>query len=429
MATDDEATPPPTTSRRSFLTGLGLTAAGIGGAAYAIRESKGQPTPEELAAARAVSLSDNTLQVNGTSVNVSCPDHRSLLLVLREDLGLTGTKKGCNLGECGACTVLEDGRPIYSCLKLAKECVGKQITTIEGLEKNGRVHAVQQAFMDHLGSQCGFCSPAMIMSGAALLDEHPDPTPEQVRMAISGVVCRCGNYPHEVDAILAAAKAGGTPTPSTAEGPAIHPLPAGRNKPYPRVEADPKVEIHRDPGSEALTALQRSPRPADGYPKATGRARYAGDIGFHPDDPVRQPLFIKAVRCPHAHASVVRIDDRRARALPGVRAVVTYKDVADALRAERTYLSGRARFVGETVAVVAADTQEMAQQALDLIKVEWDVLPIYSDIEENLRTNNTQIHPEGPVCGFGGPQPADVPTWEARVGNLEEGFAQADLII
>ncbi len=146
-----------------------------------------------------------------------------MLLVLREDLGLTGTKKGCNLGECGACTVLEDGRPIYACLKLAKEAVGRQITTIEGLEKDGRLHPVQQAFIDHAGSQCGFCSPAMIMSGAALLLENPHPTPEQVRMAISGVVCRCGNYPHEVEAILAAAGAGGGATANAAAEPTRRP--------------------------------------------------------------------------------------------------------------------------------------------------------------------------------------------------------------
>jgi aerobic-type carbon monoxide dehydrogenase small subunit (CoxS/CutS family) len=358
---DDATTPsqPASTSRRSFLTGAGVTAVGVAGVGLAVREATKEPTAGDLRAPRAASLSDITLQVNGKSINVSAPDHRSLLLVLREDLGLTGTKKGCNLGECGACTVLEDGRPIYACLKLAKEAVGKQITTIEGLETDGRLHPLQQAFIDHAGSQCGFCSPAMIMSGVALLNENPHPTPEHVRMAISGVVCRCGNYPHEVDAILAAAKAGvGNTASAAAAGPAVLLPAAGRHKPYPRGEADPPVEIHHDAGSKALAALQRSQRPVDGYVKATGRARYAGDIGFHPDDPFRQPLFTKAVRCPHAHAAVVSIDDRKAWALPAVRAIVTYRDVESMRRIQRTFLSGRARFVGETVAVVAADTQE-----------------------------------------------------------------------
>ena len=434
MDHDDGTTPsePASASRRSFLTGLtgvGVAAVGLAGAGVAIRQATVEPTAEDLDTPRAASLSDNTLQVNGKSVNVSVPDHRSLLLVLREDLGLTGTKKGCNLGECGACTVLEDGRPIYACLRLAKDAVGRQITTIEGLEADGRLHPLQQAFIDHAGSQCGFCSPAMIMSGAALLRENANPTPEQVRMAISGVVCRCGNYPHEVEAILAAARARVATTGSAAaEGSGALPL-AGRHKPYPRSEVDPPVEIHRDAASQALAALQRSPRPLDGYAKATGRARYAGDIGFHPDDPVRQPLFAKAVRSPHAHATVVSIDDRRARALPGVRAIVTYRDVESMRRIQRTFLSGRARFFGETVAVVAADTQDIAQQALDLIDVRWDVHEIFPDVEENLKRDNRQIHAGGSVSGFGGPQPADVPTWEARVGNLDAGFAEADRIV
>src|SRR6516225_1910948 len=399
----DQTTPaePTSPSRRSFLTGVagaGVTAAGIAGAGLAIRQARNEPTAAELETPLAVPVSDNVLQINGKSVNVSCPDHRSLLLVLREDLGLTGTKKGCNLGECGACTVLEDGHPIYACLKLAKDAVGKQITTIEGLEKDGRLHPVQQAFMDHVGSQCGFCSPGMIMSGAALLAENPHPAPEQVRMAISGVVCRCGNYPHEVEAILAAAKAGGgASTTAVASGVVPLPVSPGRNKPYPRRQADPPVEVHRDPSSQALAALQRPTRPIDAYPKATGRARYAGDIGFHPDDPVRKPLFAKAVRCPHAHATLVRIDDRRARALPGVRGIVTAREVEAAKRAERTFISERCRFVGETVAVVAAENQDIAQQALELIEVGWDAHPIYPDMEENLRRDNREVHAGGSV--------------------------------
>jgi xanthine dehydrogenase molybdenum-binding subunit len=243
-------------------------------------------------------------------------------------------------------------------------------------------------------------------------------------------VCRCGNYPHEVEAILAAAGGGaGSIGNVAAEGTAVLPLASGRNKPYPRHEADAPVEIHRDSASPAIAAFQRSPRPVDGYAKATGRARYAGDIGFHSDDPVRQPLCAKAVRCPHAHAEVVSIDDRKARALPGVRAIITYRDVADSMQAQRTFLSGHVRFFGEAVAAVAADNQDIAQQALDLIDVRWNVREVFPDVEENLKRDNREIHAGGSVCGFGGPQPADVPTWEARVGNLEAGFAEADMIV
>jgi CO/xanthine dehydrogenase Mo-binding subunit/aerobic-type carbon monoxide dehydrogenase small subunit (CoxS/CutS family) len=423
---------PASPSRRSFLTGaagVGVSAVGLAGTGFAFRKLDEQPTAQQLGSTPAAVVSDLTLQINGNTVNVSVPDHRSLLLVLREDLGLTGTKKGCNLGECGACTVLQDGRPIYACLKLAKETVGKQITTIEGLEKDGRLHPLQQAFIDRMGSQCGFCSPGMIMSGAGLLLDNPNPTPQQVRMAISGVVCRCGNYPHEVDAILAAARAGAGAIGSATQDADAVVLGGGRNKPYPRTETDPPAQIHREAASAGIAALHRPVKPLDGYVKATGRARYAGDLGFHSDDPFRKPLFAKAVRCPHAHASVISIDDRKARALPGVRAVVTYKDVEQAKRVERTFMSGHARTVGEAVAAIAADTQDIAQQALELIDIRWDVHETFPDIEENLERDNRQIHADGSVCGFGRPQPADVPTWEARVGNLEEGFAAADVVV
>jgi len=431
--TGKDGNEPVSTSRRSFLTGaagVGVAAVGIGGAKVALDEAKKEPTAEELRAPEADSLSDITLEVNGKSVNVSVPDQRSLLLVLREDLGLTGTKKGCNLGECGACTILENGKPIYACLKLAKDAVGSQITTIEGLETEGRLHPLQQAFIDHAGSQCGFCSPAMIMSGAGLLLENPNPTPEEVRTAISGVICRCGNYPHEVDAILAAAKAGNGTTAAAAAGATAYiPRTTGQNKPYPRNEIDPRVEIKRVADTEKLAALHQPVKPLDGYAKATGRARYSGDIGFHSDDPLRSPLCAKALRCPHAHAQVISFDDSKARALPGVRAIVSFKDVVESERRQRTYLSGHARFVGEAVAVVAADTQDIAQQALELIDVRWKVLETFGDAETNLRTDNRQIHATGSVCGFGGSQPADVPTWEARVGDLNAGFAEADHII
>jgi xanthine dehydrogenase molybdenum-binding subunit len=243
-------------------------------------------------------------------------------------------------------------------------------------------------------------------------------------------VCRCGNYPHEVSAILAASGAGaGSVAIAAAAQAAVGPLIAGHNKPYPRTEADPPVEIHRAADSKDLAALNRPIRPLDGYAKATGRARYAGDIGFHQDDPIRQPLFAKAVRCPHAHAKVVRFDDSKARALAGVRGIVTYREVTEALRDERTYLSGDCRFVGEAIAVVAADTQDIAQQAVELIEVDWEVLEIYPDPEVNLKTDNRHIHAGGSVCGFAEPQPSDVPTWEARHGDLEAGFAEADVIV
>ena len=145
------------------------------------------------------------LRVNGEQYDVVVSPNETLVEVLRERLELTGTKMGCGEGACGTCTVLLDGRPIRSCLTLAVEVQGKEIVTIEGLAEDGQLHPVQKAFIDHGAIQCGFCSPAMILTGKALLDENPHPTEAEVRHAISGVVCRCTGYTKIVEAVLAAA--------------------------------------------------------------------------------------------------------------------------------------------------------------------------------------------------------------------------------
>jgi carbon-monoxide dehydrogenase small subunit len=144
------------------------------------------------------------LNVNGEVKEAIIEPRTTLLQVLREGLGLTGTKRGCDIGDCGACTVLIDGIPNLSCLTLAIEAQNKEIITIEGLEQSGKLHPLQQAFIDHFAVQCGFCTPGMIMSAKALLDENTCPTEEDVREAISGNLCRCTGYVKIVEAILAA---------------------------------------------------------------------------------------------------------------------------------------------------------------------------------------------------------------------------------
>jgi len=142
-------------------------------------------------------------KVNGEHYEVAVKPNRTLLEVLREDLGLTGTKVGCNQGDCGSCTVLLDGKAVCSCLTLAVEAQGKEIITIEGLASNGQLHPIQQAFIDYFAIQCGYCTPGMIMSAKALLDENPDPTEDEVRRALQGNLCRCTGYVKIVEAILA----------------------------------------------------------------------------------------------------------------------------------------------------------------------------------------------------------------------------------
>lgn len=148
-----------------------------------------------------------TLKVNDREYDLVIPVNRTLTQVLRENLMLTGTKQGCSLGDCGSCTVLMDGQPVNSCLVLAVEAEGHQILTIEGLSEEGKLHPIQQAFVEHGSIQCGFCSPGMILSAKALLDKNPTPAKSEIREALSGNLCRCTGYQKIVDAIESVAKA------------------------------------------------------------------------------------------------------------------------------------------------------------------------------------------------------------------------------
>ena len=146
--------------------------------------------------------------MNGESHTVAAEPHHTLLEVLREELGLTGTKHGCELGECGACTVLVDGTPVLSCLTLPLQIGAAEVTTVEGLAQGGRLHPLQIAFAEQGAAQCGYCTPGMLMSAKALLDADPRPTRDAIRLAISGNLCRCTGYTKILDAIEQASRPG-----------------------------------------------------------------------------------------------------------------------------------------------------------------------------------------------------------------------------
>ena len=151
-----------------------------------------------------------TLRVNGVERELRLDARVTLLDALRDTLGLTGTRKGCDQGACGACTVLVDGRRVLSCLMLAAQCDGRQVTTIEGLAQDGRLHPVQQAFLSHDAFQCGYCTPGQILSAVSLLAEGRAGSAEEIREFMSGNLCRCGAYPNIVAAIREVARAGGS---------------------------------------------------------------------------------------------------------------------------------------------------------------------------------------------------------------------------
>jgi aerobic-type carbon monoxide dehydrogenase small subunit (CoxS/CutS family) len=195
-------------SRRSFLKGLGGGAIGTAIVSTGLVSTDSEAYTSE-AVKGAASKSAVKLKVNGKDYRVEVEHRHTLAEVLRDQLGLTGTKIGCDRGECGACTVIINGRNMYSCSQLAVWMEGKEILTIEGLAKGDKLDPLQEAFIEHDGPQCGFCTSGQIMSGKALLLKNPKPDEAQARRALSGNLCRCGNYNREVAAVLAAATKAG----------------------------------------------------------------------------------------------------------------------------------------------------------------------------------------------------------------------------
>ncbi len=309
---------------------------------------------------------------------------------LREELNLTGTKRGCDHGDCGACTVLIDGRPANSCLVLVSEVEGREVTTIEGLSQEGKLHPVQQAFVDCNAVQCGFCTPGMILTAVALLNENPNPSTEEIRHYLQGNLCRCTGYGKIIQAIHAAA-----------------------------ISPGKKVE-----GVTALPEVRRFEAPE----KATGHASFVGDM----KRPGMLTGMILRSRIPHARIKGIRID--RALSVPGVAAVITARDFPDkrtgmVIQDEEVLARDKIRFIGEPVAAVAAIDGQTAQQALDLIELEVEELPAVFDFAQSVDPHAPLIHEkfkeytsrvplnrEGNICLH----------TKIKKGDIEKGFAESD---
>lgn len=347
------------------------------------------------------------VKVNGAARHWNIAPGDLLLDVLRRE-GCFGVKRGCEKGECGACTVLLDGKPVNSCLLFAAQADGREILTVEGLAQDGSLDPLQESFLDHGAVQCGFCSPGMLLAAKALLDRHPSPTEQQVRNALAGNYCRCTGYKKPVEAVLAVAKKNGGAR--------------RRRGPEPVIGAVSHV-------------IGGNVRKVDGVRLATGAPAFTDDIHLS------GMLYGKILPSPHAHARIVRIDATKARALPGVHAILTYKDVPRVPHTTAgqswpepspydTYLlDSKVRFVGDRVAAVAAETRAIAERALRLIEVEYEVLPAILEIEQAMQPDAPVIHDE----------PDSKNIYDARrnlaahilreIGNVEEGFREADYIL
>ncbi|OLR92473.1 molybdopterin-dependent oxidoreductase [Actinokineospora bangkokensis] len=304
--------------------------------------------------------------------------------------GWFGVKKGCDAGDCGACTVHVDGVPVHSCLYPALRADGKAVTTVEGLAADGHLHPVQQQFLEAQGFQCGFCTAGFVMTTAALDDEARADLPR----ALKGNLCRCTGYRAIEDAIT-----GVKHVEDPAPGDAV-----GRNLAAP---AGPQV--------------------------VTGTARYTFDVD------VPGLLHLKLVRSPHAHARVTRIDATDALAVPGVRLVLTHEDAPD-----RWYSSGQhehvgddpadtrvfddvVRHVGQRVAAVVAETEAAAERAARLVRVDYEVLPAVLDPHEAMLPGAPVVHDkDGAVAGIARPQDNVLAELHEELGDVAAGLAEAD---
>jgi len=324
--------------------------------------------------------------VNGVECRAAAQPKASLLQVLRDQLHLTGTKNGCAQGHCGACTVIVDGKAVRSCTYLAVRAAGTHVRTIEGLAEGNQLHPVQRAFIDHGAIQCGFCTPGMIMSAVALLEEHPRPSREQIVQALRHNLCRCTGYERIIHAIGAAA-----------------------------VEMAVEVPPTRPP----LNVVGRPlPRP-DAVAKATGMARYASDI-YLPN-----MLYAKVLRSHHAHARLLSMDTTAARAHPGVVRVITAADVPGAknhgvIRPDWPVLVyEKVRYVGDALAIVVAESEAAAATALDFIRVDYEPLAVVDSPQAGLAANAPCVHETGNLLRH----------ISVQKGNVDSGFAEAHLVV
>ena len=372
-------------SRRSFIERTGALAAAttlptlkLGGAAQQVDDQPADPTPRTRI----------SLRVNGETHDLEVEDRWTLAEVLRDHLGLTGTKVGCDRGECGACTVRLDSTTVYACSQLAVWADGREVFTVEGLADGNQLNLLQQRFVEHDGPQCGFCTAGQLMSASALLDDTPNPTRDQVREGLVGNICRCSNYNRYVEAVL-----DGTAPDS--------------------------------PSTRALTAVGTLTPRIDAPERVTGRARYTGDVQLP------GMLYARVLRSPHPHARVRRVDTRAAERLGGVRAVIS-RDTCDVIwtsgdsRNDRFLFNNPVRFVGDPVAAVAAVDRHTAEEALEAIVVDYEPLDFVLDAEEALHPGAVEIQPGGNLSPRGrGVREPEV----YERGNLDAGFAASDVVL
>ena len=331
-------------------------------------------------------------KVNGLLHKVVVDPELTLLDLLRDELHLTGAKQSCDrVGQCGACTVIVNGKTVRSCLLKAVKLDGANVITVEGLGTPENPHLIQEAFVLAGAVQCGFCIPGMIMSTKVLLDKNTDPDDEEIKKALRHNLCRCTGYTKIIDAVKL----------------------AGR---FIRGEIKPE-DVRPDPDGPKIGVSH--PRPS-GLAKACGTARFTADII------IPGALELATVRSPHPHALIKKIDFSEAEQMPGVAGVMTAKDIKGTNRlklfvADRPVLcEDKVRYIGDPVAVVAAETREQAVAAARVVKVEYSLLPVLDSPEKALADGAIQLHDGRPNLCYSQPQIR---------GDAEKALAEAAAVI
>jgi xanthine dehydrogenase YagR molybdenum-binding subunit len=422
MASKTPDSPPSGISRRGFLTGAGASLA----AGALVTEAT-----DALAASPKVLGPGNTtftLNVNGKAMQVEAPPNATLADVLRTKLGLTGTKVGCDRGACSACTVHLDGVPVPSCLTLAVDVGSRKVRTIEGLASGDTLHPLQEQFIAHDAMQCGYCTPGMLMSGAALLASNPKPTLDDVKSSVCGNLCRCGTYPKVFAATLAAS--GQEPPRSCHADHVAQPLlQAGALAP-------PPGEPPAWPANDKLDVVGRPTPRVDGRAKVTGAAKFTSDIQLP------GMLYARRVVSTVPHARVLSVDTSAALKLPGVKAVhvlTVNKEGAVLREAAAPERFPTVRYPGQTIAGVAAVSQAIADVAAHLVKIEYEPLPFTVDMDEARQEDAPRVYPGavdmagsagGGGAGKGLAQNGNVrgPSEQKR-GDVAAGLKEADIVV
>jgi 4-hydroxybenzoyl-CoA reductase subunit alpha len=335
-----------------------------------------------------------TYYINGKKYSIVVGAHEMLSDIIRNKIGLTGTKEGCSQGSCGACTVLVNGEAKLSCITPALRCDGASITTIEGVASQDGLHRLQEKFVEKGAIQCGFCTPGMVLTALDFINNNPEPTVDEIKLALSGNLCRCTGYKKIIEAVAAYVQEGMAAIPAPVSATTTQGT-VGIGRPY--IEAAKKVQ---------------------------GKADYADDYQ------VKDALHVKFVRSIYPHARIDAIDSATAMELEGVRYIATGKElpvtfgVLPISQDETAMAIGKTRYIGEIVAAVAADTEEIAEEACKLIKVKYTPIKAFLAIDDSI--NDIGAHEK--IHEYGKFNNNIHKKAELRFGNQEDGLKEADVV-